>query len=81
VLWTLWNADLVQRINQGTLLVRLERNVEVNGGASGRGVSQLGGTAFQVCLTRMSSQGGVRSFAQLWSGTAASRTETTESRQ
>lgn len=41
-------------------------------------VSQLDGTAFQVCLTRTSSQGGVREIKQLKRGTVA-RTESTES--
>lgn len=36
MLWTLWSADLVQRVNQGVFVIRLERNVEVNGGASRR---------------------------------------------
>ena len=35
-------------------------------------VSQLGGTVFQVCLARTSSQGGARGFAKLWMAAAAS---------
>ncbi len=35
-LWTPGSADLVERVNQGFLAVRHERNVEVDGGASGR---------------------------------------------
>ena len=36
MLWTPWIADPVERVNQGVLVVRCERKVEVDGGASGR---------------------------------------------
>jgi hypothetical protein len=73
VLWTPWVADLVERVDQDVLVVRLECNVEV-GGASGS-ASELGG---KMCLTSMSF--GARGFARLWKG-AAARTERKESWQ
>jgi len=36
-----WIADLVECVSQGTLAARLERNVEVDGGAGGRGTKTL----------------------------------------
>jgi hypothetical protein len=36
VLWMIGITDLIKRIDQGTLAVRLERNTKVNGGAGGR---------------------------------------------
>jgi len=36
VLWMPGIADLIEYVNQGVLVVRLERNVEVDRGAGGR---------------------------------------------
>ena len=41
MLGTVWVADLVQRINQGVLVMRHEDNIEVDGGASGRETKRL----------------------------------------
>jgi len=48
-------ADLVERVNQGIFAVELERNVKVDGGASGQ-ASQALHVTFQECFVWMSSQ-------------------------
>jgi hypothetical protein len=69
VLLMLGVADLIECINQGVIVVRLECNVEVDCGAGGRAIKTLP-VCRDVCFTRMSPRSDARGVPKLAKGNA-----------